>query len=139
MKDLEIDNRKVMDKDILQLISEGNIGEEFQSGSTYKLVAKYKGELVGIIAYNVVETKDNGGSYPRILHIIFSEKFQRNRISYTFLKESEKILLRDGYTQILAYILDKKVGMVELAEKFGYKEYYRDSKGKFFCKNLEEE
>jgi len=137
MKNLVIENRVVLDKEILELISTSDIKEPFNSSAEYKFVAKYKDRLVGIISYMITELSDGiTRIYPRFIHVILHPEFKRSKVAYAFLKETEKILLRDGHNQVMAYIKPEKAFMIELAEKFGYKQYAEDDEGKFLYKDL---
>jgi len=135
MKHLVIENKKELDREILTLISESDIREDFDSSADYKFVAKYKDKIVGIIAYRVV-LNGGGKRYPRFVHIIFHKDFKRSKIAYAFARETERLLLRDGFSQAMAYIRTEKAEMMDLAKKFGYKQYAEDDGGKFFYKDL---
>ncbi len=138
MKDLIVENRKGLNGKILELITHAEIGEEFRTEAQYKFVGKYKDKLIGIVAYEVVKLEIDGetNEYPRFIHVIIHPDFRRKRILIPFLIQTERILNRDGYFQTMAYIKTEKAQMMELAMKFGYKQYAEDTEGKFFYKNI---
>lgn len=133
---LVIENSKYLERDVLDLIDNSNIGEPFQYDDKYRFVARQDGKLVGIIAYDLVSM--GGKEYPKIEHIIFHPDFQRKRTSLKFLKETEKLLRLEGYTQFIAFINNNKELMIRLAMKFGYAPYHELDDGKYYYKNMED-
>ena len=124
----------MLSNDVIELIKNSKINEEFNYDAEYKFIQRDGDNLVGLVFYDLQETK--GKEYPRFIHVIIHPKYKRNRLAYKMLKESEKVLVEEGHKQIVAQIDNDKTLMIQLATKFGYKRYANRNGYGFYYKTL---
>lgn len=129
-----VTNETELTKEILHLISEAKLDEEFRTDAKYKFLGKKDGKIVGLVAYTLEKFGDK--IQPRFVHVIIHPHFKRKRVIVKLLKDTEAALLKDGYNQTVAYIRQEKAHMAILAMKFGFKIYKQGDKGNYYYKNL---
>jgi hypothetical protein len=107
------------------MIEESGLDEPFDWLNTKYIVLGYKeGEPVAVVSYGISEIHHK--VLPRFLHIIISKKYQHCISGYKVLVESEQILKKKGYKQLVACFVPDLPGKemkMKYARKFGYKQF----------------
>lgn len=91
-------------------------------------------EILGIIAYSLEPA--GGRTLPRFLHVLLDDSIRRKKKAMAFVLRSQRMLKDKGYTQMFCYTRKDKTQILELARKFGFREYSEDGKGKYLYKNI---
>lgn len=90
---------------------------------------------IGVIVYRI-ETFISGVSLPRFIHIILDTHIQKTKKALAFALRSQRMLSELGHKQMFCHTKHKKTEIIELAKKFGFKEWTEDGQGKYLYKTI---
>ena len=88
--------------------------------------------ILGFAGVNLYPRK-----YPQFEHIVLHPKVKGSKLGYLLMMEMEKFLREKGYKVYVAYILNTRNWMQELALKFGFSPYANDPDGVWMWKSVE--